>query len=145
MEITSRSWYLNPLAKIPCKSRIMKEEEIVWYLWIVPLLENSSIFISMLLATWQSASCLPERRPSEWFLWCSLSATTIFYSLLNKSQLHLLSSTMKVEMTIYLWVKNRNCSGWGWRLADGIHEIGLKCILMSFQVPRLFHFCLFFS
>lgn len=88
-------------------------------------------------------SCLPERRPSERFLWCSLSATTILYSLPNKSQLHILSFTMKVEMTIYLWLKNRNCSGWGWRLADGIHEIGLKCLLMSFQVlldfDGLFH------
>lgn len=54
---------------------------------------------------------------------------------------------MKIEMTIDLWIKNGNCSGLGWRLAEGIHEIRLKCIIISLQVPLdfdgPFHFCPF--
>lgn len=50
-------------------------------------------------------------------------------------------------MAVYLWIKNRNCSGLGWRSADGIHEIELKGIIINFQVPLdfddLFHFCFF--
>lgn len=50
-------------------------------------------------------------------------------------------------MAVYLWIKNRNCSGLGWRLADGIHKIGLKGFIISFQGPLdfddLFHFCFF--
>ena len=50
-------------------------------------------------------------------------------------------------MTIYLWINNANCSVLGCRLANGIHEIGLKCIIISLQLPLdfygIFHFCLF--
>ena len=50
-------------------------------------------------------------------------------------------------MTIYLWINNGNRSVLGWRLANGIHETGLKGIIISLQLPLdfygIFHFCLF--
>ena len=50
-------------------------------------------------------------------------------------------------MTIYLWINSGNHSVLGWRLANGIHEIRLKCIIITFQLPLdfygIFPFCLF--
>ena len=50
-------------------------------------------------------------------------------------------------MTIYLWINNGNRSVLGWRLANGIHETGLKGVIISLQLPLdfygIFHFCLF--
>lgn len=50
-------------------------------------------------------------------------------------------------MTIYLWINNGNRSVLGWRLVNGRHETGLKCVMISLQLPLdfygIFHFCLF--
>ena len=130
-----------------------QDHEKVLYSWFFSILfpyilrGNYSIFISVFFATEWLARCFLELRPHEQFLWHRPTATTFFYSMLDKTKLQIWSFKMTAEMTIYLWINNGNRSVLGWRLVNGRHETGLKCVMISLQLPLdfygIFHFCLF--